>query len=62
VDKLAKALPEKSHLERKDIFSQLVEKDLIKLKTESDRHGADFTVFNINKKSPVVRDTKKGKK
>jgi uncharacterized LabA/DUF88 family protein len=61
VDKLAKALPEKSHLERKDIFSQLVERDLIKLKTESDRHGADFTVFNINKKSPVVRNIKKGK-
>jgi uncharacterized LabA/DUF88 family protein len=61
VDKLAKALPEKSHLERKDIFSQLVERDLIKLKTESDRHGADFTVFNINKKSLVVRNIKKGK-
>lgn len=62
VDKLAKALPEKSHLERKEIFSQLVERDLIKLKTESDRHGADFTVFNINKKSPTVRDIKKDKK
>jgi uncharacterized LabA/DUF88 family protein len=65
VDKLAKALPEKSHLERKDIFSQLVDRDLIKLKTESDRHGADFTVFNINKKNPVVRSIgmkKKGKK
>lgn len=62
VDKLAKALPEKSHLERKDIFSQLVERDLIKLKTESDRHGADFTVFNINKKSPTVKDIKNGKK
>jgi uncharacterized LabA/DUF88 family protein len=62
VDKLAKALPEKSHLERKDIFSQLVERDLIKLKIESDRHGADFTVFNINKKSLTVRDIKKDKK
>jgi uncharacterized LabA/DUF88 family protein len=62
VDKLAKALPEKSHLERKDIFSQLVERDLIKLKTESDRRGADFTVFNINKKSPTIKDIKNGKK
>jgi uncharacterized LabA/DUF88 family protein len=62
VDKLAKALPEKSHLERKDIFSQLVDMDLITLKTESDRHGADFTVFNINKKSPVVMNIGKKKK
>jgi uncharacterized LabA/DUF88 family protein len=62
VDKLAKALPEKSHLERKDIFSQLVDRDLIRLKTESDRHGEDFTVFNVNKKNPVVRSIGKNKK
>jgi len=51
--------------EAKDIFSQLVDRNLIKLKTESDRHGADFTVFNINKNNPVVRiigRKKKGKK
>lgn len=62
VDKLAKALPGKSHLERKDIFSLLVERDFIKLKTESDRHGTDFTVFNVNKQKQVVKSIKKGKR
>lgn len=62
VDKLAKALPEKSHLERKDIFGKLVEADLIELKTESDRHGADFTVFRVNKKKQAVKSLRKKKR
>jgi len=55
VDRLAKALPEKSHLERKDIFSSLVDHGLIKLNTESDVHGMDFTVFRVELNHPLVK-------
>jgi uncharacterized LabA/DUF88 family protein len=55
VDRLAKALPEKSHLERKDIFSSLVDHGLIKLNTESDIHGMDFTVFKVELTHPLVK-------
>ncbi len=55
VDRLAKALPEKSHLERKDVFSSLVDHGLIKLNTESDIHGMDFTVFKVELAHPLVK-------
>ena len=62
VDRLAKALPEKSHLERKDIFSSLVDHGLIKLKSESDMHGMDFTVFKVDLGHPLVKELTSQKK
>lgn len=62
VDRLAKALPEKSHLERKDIFSSLVDHGLIKLSTESNVHGMDFTVFRVEVSHPLVKELTSKKK
>lgn len=55
VDRLAKALPEISHLERKKIFNSLVERDLVELQREVDTHGNRFLAFKVAEKHPLVK-------
>ncbi|MFQ6106789.1 MAG: NYN domain-containing protein [Thermoplasmata archaeon] len=55
VDRLAKALPEFSHLERKEIFNSLVERDLVELKREVDTHGNRFPAFTVAENHPLVK-------
>ncbi len=54
-DMLEKTLPQKSHMERKEIFSTLVEVDAIELDTEYYPWGAPFFVFKLNKKHDAVK-------
>lgn len=57
VVKLAKALPEISHLDRKKIFNSLVERGLVQLQREKDARGDRFLVFTVVEKHPLVKQT-----
>lgn len=54
-DLLEKALPGKSHLERKEIFNSLVDYGLITLETEYYPWGVPFFVFLVNSNHPLVK-------
>ena len=55
VDKLASALPEKSHLNRKEIFETLVDEGLIETEIAESPFESGFTVFKIKKDHPLVK-------
>ena len=55
-DGLAKALPEKSHLERKEMVDCLVNGYLMTLRREYYPWGPAYKVFNVNRRHPVVRE------
>ncbi len=56
VDKLASALPGLNHLQRKDIFNRLVEKNLLKLENKEGSWGDEsFYVFTLNEEHPIVK-------
>ncbi len=57
VVKLAKALPEISHLDRKKIFNTLVERGLVQLQREKDARGDRFLVFTVAESPPLVKQT-----
>lgn len=57
VVKLAKALPEISHLDRKKIFNSLVERGLVQLQREKDARGDRFLVFTVVESHPLVKQT-----
>lgn len=62
VVKLAKALPEISHLDRKKIFNTLVERGLVELQREVDGRGDRFLVFKVVEKHPLVKREMSAKK
>lgn len=55
VDKLAIALPGLNHLQRKEIFNNLVEKNLLNLKSEVGKWGDNFYVFTLNEVNSIVK-------
>jgi uncharacterized LabA/DUF88 family protein len=55
VDKLASALPEISHLNRKEIFETLVDKGLIETEISESPFESGFTVFKIKKDHALVK-------
>ncbi len=61
-DGLAKALPEKSHLERKEMVDVLVNGYLMKLRTQYYPWGPAYKVFNVNRGHPVVKGMLEGQK
>ncbi|MBF0496989.1 MAG: NYN domain-containing protein [Deltaproteobacteria bacterium] len=54
VDKLASALPELNHLQRKEVFNTLVAKDILQVRSETDPWGNFFYVFLLNRNRPEV--------
>jgi len=54
-DMMEKTLPQKSHIERKEIFNTLVEVGAIDLNTEYYPWGAPFYVFTTNKDHEAVK-------
>ncbi|MEM3851884.1 MAG: NYN domain-containing protein [Methanomassiliicoccales archaeon] len=65
VDRLAKALPELSHLERKKVFQSLVERNILltEMREIAVPEGAGdvnkFTVFRVNEEHPAVKNMRK---
>ncbi len=55
VVRLAKALPEISHLDRKKTFNSLVERGLVQLQREKDARGDRFLVFTVAENHPLVK-------
>ena len=60
VDRLAKALPNLDHLQRKEVFSSLVALDAIRT-YQKDAYAGDevFTVFEVNEDSDIVKKFRK---
>jgi hypothetical protein len=52
---LAKALPGLSHLQRKEVFSSLGKRGVVRTASKADTFGLTFAVFTVNEDHPLVK-------